>query len=518
MIALALRKASRNKPTDMAVKMGIPRWHDSAVRTMTQDFKSPFFIATSHRTKLDELAEQPYYASSQDIARLGFAVASILNSNAPVVNDLSKTQKELAGRIATALKEAKNPVIISGTHSGSDDVLHAAANIAWALSSLEKRTALSLIVPECNSMGLAMMEGKSLDEAMAAVNNGEADTLVILENDLYRRANKKVVDEMFKKCHEIIVLDHLVNETSMKADVLLPVGTFAESEGTLVNNEGRAQRFYNVFPIKEPLKESWRWIRDIMNITGKNEAESWHHYNNVVFAMVNSSDGFAKMKTYKPEAEIILLNEKIPRQNMRFSGRTSMNANIAVSEPKPPQDNESPLAFSMEGYKGKPPSSLISHYWSPGWNSVQATNKYLDEPNGSLKGGDPGIRLFETQDKFELHFFDNIPDAFEPKTKEWLVVPAYHIFGSEELSSKSPAIAERKPQALFLINKEDAERNNIADKQKIKIDISGNTLEINLKIDDSLPKGVAGLSYNLPGLGYLNLPGWGRINTGVGTR
>jgi NADH-quinone oxidoreductase subunit G len=518
MVALALRKAARNKPTEMAVKMGIPRWHDAAVKTMTQDLKSPFFIATSHKTKLDELTEQTYYASSQDIARLGFAVASLLSSNTPVVKDLSQTQKELAERIAKVLKEAKNPVVVSGTHSRNVDILHAAANIAWALSSSEKRIALSLVVPECNSMGLAMMEGKSLDEAMAAVNNGEADTLVILENDLYRRANRKLVDEMFRKCREIIVLDYLVNETTMKADVLLPVGTFAESEGTLVNNEGRAQRFYNVFPIKEPLKESWRWIRDIMNITGKKEGESWQHFNDIVFAMVDSSDVFTKMKIYKPEAEIILLNEKIPRQTMRFSGRTSMNANIAVSEPKPPQDNETPLSFSMEGFKGKPPSSLISHYWSPGWNSVQAINKYLDEPNGSLKGGDPGIRLFETQDKFELHFFDSIPEAFEPKTKEWLVVPVYHIFGSEELSSQSPAVAERIPQPLFLINKEDAEKSNVADKQKIKIDISGTILEMSIKIDDDVPKGVAGLSYNLSGLGYLNLPGWGRIDTGVGTR
>ena len=72
-----------------------------------------------------------------------------------------------------------------------------------------------------------------------------------------------------------------------------------------------------------------------------------------------------------------------------------MNANISVSEPAPPQDNDSALKFSMEGYKGVPPSNLTPYYWSPGWNSPQAINKYLDEPGGDPLDGNPGVLLFE---------------------------------------------------------------------------------------------------------------------------
>ena len=104
---------------------------------------------------------------------------------------------------------------------------------------------------------------------------------------------------------------------------------------------------------------------------------------------------FSKLKKYMPDADFRMLNAKIPRQTMRYSGRTAMNANIAVSEPKLSQDTDSPLAFSMEGQQENPPSSLVPFYWTPGWNSVQAMYNYLDEPNGSMKGGDPGIRLIE---------------------------------------------------------------------------------------------------------------------------
>lgn len=188
-----------------------------------------------------------------------------------------------------------------------------------------------------------------------------------------------------------------------------------------------------------------------------------------------------------------------------------MNANMAVSEPKPPDDPDSPLAFSMEGSDERPPSSLVPYYWMPGWNSVQSMNFYLDEPNGSLKGGDPGIRLIETSEKPELSFFMPGPLPLNPKPNEWLFVPVYQIFGSEELSSGAPAIAERIQPPFVLMNEKDAERTGKNEHDLLKFDISQKTIEVKLKIDSSLPPGIAGLSIGLPGMPFFDLPGWGKL-------
>ena len=51
-----------------------------------------------------------------------------------------------------------------------------------------------------------------------------------------------------------------MNETTMKADMLLPSGTFAESTGTIVSNEGRAQRYYRVLPEEGMIRENWKYI------------------------------------------------------------------------------------------------------------------------------------------------------------------------------------------------------------------------------------------------------------------
>lgn len=118
-----------------------------------------------------------------------------------------------------------------------------------------------------------------------------------------------------------------------------------------------------------------------------------------------------------------------------------MLANVNVHEPKPPEDTDSPLSFSMEGHEEQPPSPLISRYWAPGWNSVQALNKFQQEVGGPLAGGDPGKRLIEPKQDAKPDYFTNIPAPSGLKPND-ASLPRYSIFGSEELSSYSPAVIE----------------------------------------------------------------------------
>jgi len=512
MVALAVRQAARTVPIQSAVKSGIAQWNDSALRNSIQDQKSPVFMAIPFQTKLDDLAEINYKAAPDDIARLGFAVATLIDNQAHDVIGLNEEQIKLAKRIATALKNSINPVIITGIHCGSSEIIKAAANVASALSSFGKKVHLSILFPECNSLGLGMMEGKTLTEAIDLVKRGAADTLVILENDLYRRADKETIDLFLTKSKNVIVLDHLVTKTSSKATILLPVGTYAESEGTLVNNEGRAQRFYKVLANGGSGSESWRRIRYMLRLIGKKEGFSWLTFDQVVFAMTDALPIFSKINGHLPEADFRMLNAKIKRQTSRFSGRTAMNANVNVSEPKPPDDPDSPLAFSMEGADEMPPSSLVSYYWKPGWNSYQSMNFYLDHPNGSMKGGDPGIRLIERKDQQSFPYYEPDIPLVTVKKDTWLIVPVYLIFGSEELSSIAPAIAERIPKPFVLMNRNNAEGIVINEGKLLTLEIDQIKIEVLLRIDENLPDGIIGLSVNLPGMEFIELPGFGKLS------
>jgi NADH-quinone oxidoreductase subunit G len=512
MIALALRQAARNMFNEEAKKKGIPFWNDAPVRELAQDNKSPVFIATPFIDSLDKIAELTFHASYQDIADLGSVIAQKLDNKAPDAKTKKKDLQNLAGTIALSLKNAKNPLIISGISCGDENIVHAALNIASALLSTGSDVMLSMVCPECNSMGLSLFPGKSFEDAVELAENKEIDTLVVVENDLYRRASENSVSELFKKSKQIIVLDHLINKTTLNADVLLPAATFAESEGTFVNNEGRAQRFYKAIENNNQVKESWRWIGDFIKIIGENHEIPWNRLDNVVETLANELPVFSKLKKYMPDADFRMLNAKIPRQTIRYSGRTAMNANIAVSESKLSQDMDSPLAFSMEGQQENPPSSLVPFYWTQGWNSVQAMYNYLDEPDGSMKGGDPGIRLIEPMEGIKNIYFKQVSPIAVEKKDEWLIVPVYQIFGSEELSSRSPSIAQKIHEPFVLMNKKDVDNISAGDGDYVQLEILKTKLKVKIRIENSLVQGLAGLSVNLPDMPFIDVPGSGKFH------
>ncbi len=173
--------------------------------------KGPLYIATPYATRLDEVATATFRGAPDDLARLGFAVAHALDPEAPSAEDFP-----LAAEIANALKSAKKPLVISGMSCSSQAVMEAAANVAMAAHA-----AISLTAPECNTVGAALIGGSPLTAAFEAVKDGGADTVIILENDLYRRAPAAEVDAFFGAAKHVIVLDHLANPTTAKAELEL---------------------------------------------------------------------------------------------------------------------------------------------------------------------------------------------------------------------------------------------------------------------------------------------------------
>jgi NADH-quinone oxidoreductase subunit G len=506
MAAFALRQAARVKPTQYALKIGIPHWNDYAIREVVKDEKGPLYIASFAATRLDDVAARTYHAGPQEIARLGFAVAHALDPQATAVAGLTDEVDAMAKEIAAALSSAENPLVVSGTACMSVETIQAAAQVAWALRKLGRPARLFFTMPEDNSFGLGLLTNTHLEQALELIEGGQADTLIVLENDLYRQTEKAVVDELLSKAGQVIVLDSLENETNNRATLSIPAATFAEKDGTLVNNEGRAQRAYQVFVPQDEICESWRWLGEMATIVGRQGAKDWDSLDDVIASLVETLPQMAPIAEIAPSETYRFAGAKIPRQPHRYSGRTAMHANISVSEPKPPDDPDSPLAFSMEGYKGIPPSALITHYWAPGWNSVQALNKFQSEVAGPLIGGDPGRRLIATSENANHAYFEPPADNSPRQTGSWQLVPFYHIFGSEPLSMLSPGVAERAPQAYLLLSDIDAQNLGLNAGDSAQITVNDQVFSLPVRLDTTLAPGLAGLPVGLSGIPKLDLP------------
>jgi NADH-quinone oxidoreductase subunit G len=94
-------------------------------------------------------------------------------------------------------------------------------------------------------------------------------------------------------------------------------------------------------------------------------------------------------------------------------------------------------------------------------------------------------------------FFQNIPGPFKHRAGEWLLVPLYHIFGSEELSVLSPGIAERAPKPYIALNPADAAKLKVNEREEITVTVGGIERRLPVKLMAELTKGVAGLPAGL---------------------
>ncbi|HET8881307.1 MAG TPA: NADH-quinone oxidoreductase subunit NuoG, partial [Solimonas sp.] len=501
-VALALRQAARGKGHALAAEKKVAEWQTIALADLLQRDSYPVFVASVDATRLDDIARDTLRAAPEDLARLGFAVAHALDAASPAVAGLDAQTVARAQTIADALAKAKKPLIVSGTGAGSAAVMQAAANIAWALNAKNADTGLVLTLPEANSCGLALLEPQPLAAALAALERGEADTLVVLENDLERRAPKAALDAALANVKNLIVIDHTASPTTARAQVVLPAATVFEGDGTLVNYEGRAQRHFQVF---DPtyydagigLTESWRWLANL-------EGESrWKILDDMTAACAAAVPALAGIVGAAPNAAFRVDGLKIAREPHRYSGRTAMRANQSVHEPRQPQDADTALSFSMEGYNGigalDRPSELLPYAWAPGWNSPQAWNKFQQEVGGNLRGGNPGKQLFAGSGT--RAYFNDVPAAFAPAGDGYRVLALHLHFGGDELSSRAEPIRERSIPAFVAIARADLAKTGANGHATVNID--GQSLRLPTRVSDTLPAGTIGLPAGFAGIPYL---------------
>ncbi|HGV2757177.1 TPA: molybdopterin-dependent oxidoreductase, partial [Escherichia coli] len=503
-VALAVRQAVKGKAREMAAAQKVADWQIAAILNIGQRAKHPLFVTNVDDTRLDDIAAWTYRAPVEDQARLGFAIAHALDNSAPAVDGIEPELQSKIDVIVQALAGAKKPLIISGTNAGSIEVIQAAANVAKALKGRGADVGITMIARSVNSMGLGIMGGGSLEEALTELETGRADAVVVLENDLHRHASATRVNAALAKAPLVMVVDHQRTAIMENAHLVLSAASFAESDGTVINNEGRAQRFFQVYDpayydSKTVMLESWRWLHSLHSTLLSREVD-WTQLDHVIDAVVAKIPELAGIKDAAPDATFRIRGQKLAREPHRYSGRTAMRANISVHEPRQPQDIDTMFTFSMEG-NNQPTAhrSQVPFAWAPGWNSPQAWNKFQDEVGGKLRFGDPGVRLFETSEN-GLDYFTSVPARFQPQDGKWRIAPYYHLFGSDELSQRAPVFQSRMPQPYIKLNPADAAKLGVNAGARVSFSYDGNTVTLPVEIAEGLTAGQVGLPMGMSGI------------------
>lgn len=489
-IALSVRQAAKRCSFNIAKKYKISEWDINSVNNISNGYKNPIYIFTTNQTILDDIAYEKVICSKEEITNFGFAIANFIDHKSPKINlkSFNNKNKKILLKFLNKLRCSKRPLIISGCSLKHSLILKSAYNISRAFKFLEKKGSIILNSNESNSIGVTLLGGKSLNWAINKLIKNKADAVIILENNIYRRMKSSLVYNALKN-KKIILIDYQRNITFDIANVILPAATIAEGNGTLINYEGRAQRFFKVF---EPsyyrtdnlTKESWRWLH-ALNIAKKNCNLEWIHLNDVIKVCSKYNPIFRNI------LKLSHFQIKLARLPHRFSGRTAINSNIQINEKKSPKDIDSKFTFSTDGYN----CSEIAYAWYPGWNSPQAWNKFQNEVGGNLYAGNPGIRLINNcNNKNELSYYNNI--KYEKKNKSWQVIPIYHLLGSEENSE----VTKCTTKPYIMISKHDINLLKLISGSKIKAIINNIELNIIIKSTNNMRNGIIGFPCGINGI------------------
>ncbi|WP_181950849.1 NADH-quinone oxidoreductase subunit NuoG [Blochmannia endosymbiont of Camponotus nipponensis] len=507
-VALSVRQAVKGRARKEAKIQGIFDWQSAAIINSSQGSKNSVLITGIDKTKLDDVAILTYYDSLQNQARFGFAIAHALDHTAPEVNDFDPKLKDKLNIAVQILIAARKPLIISGSNSGSKELIASAANVARALKNRGSEVGITFIVDAVNSMGLVMLGEKNIDAAFTDICSDDTSSvgLIVLENDLYRHVKSTQIDIALNKISYLITLDHQYNLIQDKANLILSVSNFAESDGTVVNYEGRAQRFFRLYKPQNYDKntvvlESWRWLYLIHDVYTNYIRKKSLHIDQIVDDIIYYFPKLMGIKRASPNASFRIHGQKLARAPHRYSGRTAMYANVDVHEPYVSKDDNTMFSFSMEGsHNAQSLHKQVAFAWAPGWNSPQAWNKFQDKVGGHLCSGDPGVRLLYANNVATLNWFDTIPKVFKviKNVNRWLIVPYWHLFGSEETSQRSKCIQDCMLNPYAMINQLDALRLKIQKNMLLQFTCADQILCLPMKLSVNLPTGHIGLPLGFP--------------------
>ena len=198
--------------------------------------------------------------------------------------------------VVEKLEKAKNALVLMGNIAGRHRAFSAVRSLA---ADIAARTGAKLgtLSPGANSAGLSLagvlpQKGEGLHAGAMLDATLDATLLLNVEPDADFHATDDAVAKLAKQ-DLVVALTPFVSDALLEAaDLLLPIGTFAETSGTYVNVEGTWQSFSGVANPVGEARPAWKVLRVLGNLV---DADG--------FDYVTSEDVLAECRTQVGDVE-----------------------------------------------------------------------------------------------------------------------------------------------------------------------------------------------------------------------
>jgi NADH-quinone oxidoreductase subunit G len=255
---------------------------DLRIRKAIRRNGAKLVVATERPTALDGGAEAiARYAPGEARHFIGELAAVLSDAGVPssVATD-AKPSEGAPASVAEVLLGAERVVVIWGERIGREQGgVEALLDVASALGLTGTEGSGLLEVPDfANARGLREVgclpdagpglaevgAGKSTEEIRAGLISGEITSLLLFGADPIRDfPDTPAWEEALTACDHLVVFSMHENATTAKADVVFPLETHAEKDGTVTHPDGRLQRVRPSASRPGDIRPNWQTLADI---------------------------------------------------------------------------------------------------------------------------------------------------------------------------------------------------------------------------------------------------------------
>jgi NADH-quinone oxidoreductase subunit G len=111
-------------------------------------------------------------------------------------------------------------------------------------------------------------DGAAVDTILRRATAGDVKALLVFGADLVGELGREKTEAALESVELLVVFDLKATETVLYADVLLPIASFAETDGTVTNERGRVQRLFQAFPPAGAAREGWDVVGELLHRSG----------------------------------------------------------------------------------------------------------------------------------------------------------------------------------------------------------------------------------------------------------
>jgi NADH-quinone oxidoreductase subunit G len=219
-------------------------------------------VANARWTRLDSYSAHLLRYAPGEAVQSGLGLLSALTGDPKLQSYVGDQQTTAA---ATALSAARNLIVVYGNegldYPGSEALARACARLLSAGNHLGRpNNGLIAVWPRANTQGAWDMGLRPLPAGLAGRLEQSAGAYIVAADPV---GDDPAVGQLLSGLRGLVVQDLFLSPTAELADVVLPVQSFVEREGTFTSGERRVQRLYPAVPGPAESRADWKIVAEL---------------------------------------------------------------------------------------------------------------------------------------------------------------------------------------------------------------------------------------------------------------